>query len=350
MASTEPRTRPTTWPGSPGGSSELDELERAVLFTDTWASILVGRSEFADLFTLGKGLADLDEPSSFDVVARPRSPSRTASSTTRAATRSPARSARCGARSSPGSGGSRARGEAAQAAELRADGHPPARHARPRRRRSSPRPSSRFDAERVTGDLADAIVAITLGQGRPGDVATCRARASGGATPQDEQRYLFAPAESPDPAIVLEIFERAFAEVRTQDAPYLDQLAHAEPRGRPTGLEGTAPAGGTRRSSASRTCRTSAMIVSVTTFVSDPALAAEVRRFHEDHPVPMGQQQVAQILDLMDLHVSLASEAARRSQRRCARSPAEPGASTLLAREGPVEAASSANARQPARS
>ena len=49
-----------------------------------------------------------------------------------------------------------------------------------------------------------------------------------------------------------------------------------------------------------------AMIVSVTTFVSDPALSAEVRRFHEDHPVPIGQQQVAQVLDLMDLNASLA--------------------------------------------
>jgi hypothetical protein len=31
-----------------------------------------------------------------------------------------------------------------------------------------------------------------------------------------------------------------------------------------------------------------------------------VRRFHEDNPVPVGQQQLAQILDVMDLHVALA--------------------------------------------
>jgi len=29
-----------------------------------------------------------------------------------------------------------------------------------------------------------------------------------------------------------------------------------------------------------------------------------VRRFHEEKPVPVGQPQVAQILDLMDLNVS----------------------------------------------
>src|ERR1017187_806700 len=49
---------------------ELDEIERAVLFSDTWASILVGRSSFENLFTLAKGLVDLDEPATWSVVAR----------------------------------------------------------------------------------------------------------------------------------------------------------------------------------------------------------------------------------------------------------------------------------------
>src|ERR1039458_1893114 len=50
---------------------ELDELERAVLFTDTWASILVGKSDFADLLTLAKGLENLDEPAAWEVVRWP---------------------------------------------------------------------------------------------------------------------------------------------------------------------------------------------------------------------------------------------------------------------------------------
>jgi hypothetical protein len=41
------------------------------------------------------------------------------------------------------------------------------------------------------------------------------------ATPQDEQRYLFAPAGTEDVEVAMEVFGRAFGDVRTQDAPYL---------------------------------------------------------------------------------------------------------------------------------
>jgi len=49
-----------------------------------------------------------------------------------------------------------------------------------------------------------------------------------------------------------------------------------------------------------------AIVAGVLTFMTDPALAREVRQFHESHPVSVGQQQVAQILDLMDLNVDVA--------------------------------------------
>ena len=49
-----------------------------------------------------------------------------------------------------------------------------------------------------------------------------------------------------------------------------------------------------------------AMAAGVVTFASDAVFAREVRRFHEENPVLAGQQQVAQILDLMDLNVSVA--------------------------------------------
>jgi len=80
---------------------------------------------------------------------------------------------------------------------------------------------ARFDAGQVSGDLANAIVAITMQQGRLGDLETCEQRRENATSPQDEQRYLFAPASSGDPAVVLDTFARAFSTVRTQDAPYL---------------------------------------------------------------------------------------------------------------------------------
>ena len=295
-----------------GRLGELDELERAVLLSDTWASILVGKSQFADLFTLGKGLADLDEPSSFKVVADALSlADRIVGDTSRDALEGAVKTlwgpvfARLGWEPRPR--------ESSQAAELRAMA---IRQLGTLGRDESiiAEALSRFDTERVTGDLSDAIVAITLGQGRPGDVATCRTRQREALTPQDEQRYLFAPAESPDPATVLEIFERAFAEVRTQDAPY---LINSLMRNRTAGPQVWRALTGRWTEALDRFPDMShtAMIVSVTDFVSDQALATDVRRFHEDHPVPMGQQQVEQILDLMDLHVALAGRSVATLQR-----------------------------------
>ena len=282
---------------------ELEEIERAVLFSDTWASILVGRSSFEDLLTLSRGLVDLDEPSTWGVVFGAIAlADRIVDEAGRDALASAVQRlcgpvfARLGWRP--------VAGESSQAAELRAavlavlgtfgkDAGVIAEAA------------ARFDAGEVSGDLADAIVSITMHQNRPGDVALCEQRHALAATPQDERRYLFAPASSPDPSVAMGTFERAMTDVRTQDAPY---LIGALVRNRVAGPRtwramterwaeaiGRFPAGSPV-----------AMVAGVSTFVTDPAFAAEVRRFHESNPVPVGQQQVAQILDVMDLHVAVA--------------------------------------------
>ena len=282
---------------------ELDQLERAVLFADTWAAILVGRSDFSDLFALGSGLAALDEPSSFDVVATALSlANRIVDDAGRGALADATRAlwgpvlARLGWEPRDG--------ESPQAAQVRAMA---VRQLGTLGRDESVIAESlaRFDAEEVSGDLADAIVAITLAQGRAGDVATCRRRQGSAATPQDEQRYLFAPAESPDTSVILETLDRALTEVRTQDAPYLINVLMQNRR---AGEQVWRALTARWEEALERFPNMAhvAMIVPVTGFVSDPAFAREVRQFHEDHPVPMGQQQVAQVLDLMDLHLALA--------------------------------------------
>jgi puromycin-sensitive aminopeptidase len=282
---------------------DLDELERAILFTDTWAAILVGRSDFADLFALAKGLGDLDEPSAFDVVA-------TALSLAERIVGDDDREAlAAGVQGLWGPVFSRlgwepAEGEPVQAPQLRAMA---IRQLGTLGRSESIISTAlqRFDDELVSGDLADAIVAITLAQGRPGDVATCRSRQRTAATPQEEQRYLFAPAETPDTSVISEAFDLAFSEVRTQDAPYLIRMLM---RNRHAGPQVWRSLVGRWDDALDRFPNMAhvAMMSSVTEFVSDLALTAEVRRFHEGHPLPMGQQQVAQVLDLMDLHAALA--------------------------------------------
>jgi puromycin-sensitive aminopeptidase len=165
--------------------------------------------------------------------------------------------------------------------------------------------ASRFDAGSLHGDLADAIVAITMHQQRVGDVAVCEQRRASAATPQDEQRYLFAPAGTDDVDVAMESFGRAYGDVRTQDAPY---LIGALVRNRVSGPVVWRAMSERWAEAIERFPVGSAvaMAAGVVTFASDAAFAREVRRFHQENPVPAGQQQVAQILDLMDLNVSVA--------------------------------------------
>jgi puromycin-sensitive aminopeptidase len=282
---------------------DLDELERAGLFTDTWASIVVGRSDFADVLTLAKGLAQLDEPAAWNVVEWALSlADRIIDDSEREALAGAVRAlwgpvfARLGWEPAPR--------ESSQASELRGIAIRQL-GTLGRDKTIVAEAIASFDAGRVSGDLADAIVTITMNEGRPDDVDTCDARRREATTPQDEKRYLLAPADSPHPEVVLETFERAFGEVRTQDAP---NLIRSLMRNRLAGPEVWRALTGRWGDAMERFPVTSyvGMVSSVHTFVADPAFAAEVRRFHTTNPVPVGQQQLDQLLDLMVLHVALA--------------------------------------------
>ena len=281
---------------------ELDALERAVLLADTWSSILVGRSRFSDLFTLARGMARFDEPSAWGLIGRAVAlADRLLDEGGRVALAAVVRSlytpvfARLGWEPLDA--------ESAQASELRALvvsilGH------QGRDADIIAEATRRFDAGDVSGDLADAVVSITLGQGRPGDGAICDERRRNAASPQEEQRYLFASAASGDRDVVLRAFERCFDEVRTQDAPYLIGVLM---RNRDTGEE-VWRRYATRQGEALErfpSMSYSGMVSGAAGFV-DAKLAGEVRAFHEAHPLPVGQQQVLQILDLMDVNVAVA--------------------------------------------
>jgi hypothetical protein len=283
---------------------ELDDLERAVLFSDTWASILVGQSSFVDLFVLAKGLLDVDEPSTWNVVVRAFDMAdRMLDEDERGALAAVVQSL-C-APVLKRLGWDPLKGETTQAGELRAI-MVGALGIYGRDQSVVAEALARFDDEKVSGDLADAIVAITMQQDRPGDPEACEKRREAATNPQDEQRYLFAPASSTNPAVVVDAFERAFTTVRTQDAPY---LVRALMRNRGAGpkvwkmmtdrwdeADALFPDGSNV-----------AMVAGVMTFGAHGNLATEVRQFHESHPVKVGQQQVEQFLDLMDLHVALAA-------------------------------------------
>ena len=105
--------------------------------------------------------------------------------------------------------------------------------------------------------------------------------------------------------MVLSAFERAFGDVRTQDAPYLirglltNLVAGREVWSRLVARWDEALERFPETSHAP-------MAGGVESFIGDPAFAASVRAFLESHPVPTGQRQIAQGLDVMDVNVAWA--------------------------------------------
>jgi puromycin-sensitive aminopeptidase len=277
--------------------TELDVLERAVLFSDTWAAVMVGGATLHGLLTLATGLTYLDEPSTWSVIGQ--------------AIGMIDRIADDEERTELGGVVRRlyqpvlkrltwnpAAGESEQAGELRGMvvemlgiyGHDSDVVAEALRR---------FDANEVSGDLARAIVMIAADQHRTGTSAILDERRKSATTPQDEQRYLFALAGIPSEAVALETLEKCLSEFRSQDAPFLmgamvanrsigefvwrwiterwDQLTeHFIPD------------------------MHAMMLGGVVTLFKDGELAREVRAFHESNPLQSRHVTLIQMLDRLE--------------------------------------------------
>ena len=199
--------------------TELDVLERAVLFSDTWAAVMVGGATLQGLLTLATGLTDLDEPSTWSVIGQAIGMiDRIANDEERVELGGVVR--RLYQPVLQRLTWNPAAGESEQAGELRGMviemlgiyGHDSDVIAEALRR---------FDANEVSGDLARAIVMIAADQHRPGTSAILDERRKNATTPQDEQRYLFALAGIPSEAVALETLEKCLSEFRSQDAPFL---------------------------------------------------------------------------------------------------------------------------------
>ena len=282
---------------------ELDEIERAVLFSDTWAAVMVGGASLSGLLGLATGLRGLDEPSSWRVIHQSLAMvDRIADEDGRAAL---ARAAlRIFGPELERLGWEQRDDETTQAGELRTIAVE-ALGTYGRDEVVITEALRRFDATELVGDLARPIITITAIANRPGTLATLDERRRSAATPQEEQSYLFAMAQVPDEASALEVFDRCLTDIRSQDAPYLvtallgqrDQGPAVWRRLRdrwdevlayfPEGMQAFATLG-------------------VRGIIGDEGLAREIRAFHESHPLAAAQQRVLQALDLMDQGVAFA--------------------------------------------
>ncbi len=288
---------------------DLDELERAVLFSDSWAATLVGRSTLDGLLLLTKGLGDLDEPATWGVAKEALTMvNRLVDDDGRAALASVTRSlyeplfARLGWEP--------IKGESEQAGELRAlaiqllgtYGQDEAIIAESFRR---------FDANELVGDLAAPVLAIVVNQNRAGDLDECERRRKNAATPQDEQRYLRGLSGFSEERVALDAANKCFGEIRSQDASAVLGLLSMNATTGPS----------VWRLIASRWNEALAkfppntlsyMTLGIRTFINDATFADEVEAFHTSHQLSGEQRTVQQNIELM--RVGLTFAAAMREQ------------------------------------
>jgi aminopeptidase N len=282
----------------------LDELERAVLFADTWAALFAGETSWQNFLQLARGLGDFDEPASWNVI------SHAFEFASRVATEDDQRS-RLAAQASEIFGPQLARlgwdhrdGEDELAVQVRSIvigslgtvGHDEAVRAEALRR---------FDANEVDGDLARSVLRIVSTVDRPGDYERVLDRFHSATNPQEQQRYLWALADFTDEEHAMDAAERCFSEFRTQDAPTVLGLLTRNPvtgqsiwryvAGRWDEAMAKFPANGR-----SRVCS------GIPFMITDREFAAEVAAFHRSHPIAGEERSIEQLIEKMEIGLDFA--------------------------------------------
>ena len=277
--------------------TELDVLERAVLFSDTWAAVMVGGATLEGLLTLATGLAELDEPSTWSVIGQAiamidriaNEQERTALSAVVRRLYQPVLTRLTWTPKS---------GESEQAGELRGMviemlgtyGHDEAVVAEA---------LARFDANEVSGDLARAIVMIAANEHRPGTVGILDERRKAANSPQEEQRYLFALAGIPSEEVAAETLKRCLTEFRSQDAPFLMGALIANRTVGEFAWRWITERWG-QLTEHFITDMHAPMINGLVTLFKNSELAREVRSFHESNPLQARHITLVQMLDRLE--------------------------------------------------
>ena len=122
--------------------------------------------------------------------------------------------------------------------------------------------------------------------------------------PQDQLRYLYALAESPDPALRLRTLELMMSsEVRSQDAPFVIASVMSQPDAARAVWEWIEE--GWDRIVARFPSTLLIRILEATAGFALPEVAGAVHRFFESHDLPVSTTRTDQILERMDVNVAL---------------------------------------------
>ena len=286
-----------------GSLDGLDELERAVLFADTWAALFSNQILWADFIALAKGLGDVDEPATwslihavFDFASRAANEDqRNRLAVTVGDVFSP-QLARLGWDPASTDSELAAQVRAITISTLGTYGHDANVVAEAQRR---------FDTGTLEGDTANAILRVTANANRPGDYEEFLKRFENALDPQEEQRYQRALAHFPDPDIALDAARRCLEEFRTQDGPMtLGLLTRNRVSGPAVWRFITErwdeamerfPVNGRDR-----------MCVGIPTFIADRAFADSVASFCDTHPIAGEQRTIAQHIERMRIGLDFA--------------------------------------------
>jgi puromycin-sensitive aminopeptidase len=282
---------------------QLDEIERAVLFADSWAALFSSRTTWSDFLGLARRLGDKDEPTSWRFIAQAFDfAQRAADDRQRRDLAHPVREifgpqlARLGY--------DVREGESPLAGQVRATaigilGTLGADEV-VQERCADLTSRGEFD-----GDMARAALRVTAGLNRREDFDLFLQRARDAESPQIQQRYQWGLADFTEEPFALEAAEHCFNEFRTQDAPIVLGLLSRQ--------RATGPAVWKLVTSRWNEIRDrfppnvqSRVTSGVPTFIADHPFAAEVAEFHRSHPIPGEERLLEQLLERLRVGLDFA--------------------------------------------
>jgi puromycin-sensitive aminopeptidase len=154
-------------------------------------------------------------------------------------------------------------------------------------------------------DTESTVLDIVATTGGEAEYEAYLARYRSPATPQEENRYLYALASFDDPDLSARTFDLAMSEVRTQNAPFVIQSLVVNRKTGPSiwhrvteewdAMVAKFPSNILPR-----------MLDGVRVLCSPASLADEVTAFIESHPLPAGGKSVEQILERLAVNVAFA--------------------------------------------
>ena len=281
--------------------AELDELERATLVADSWASLFAGHITWNAFLAIANGLGDQDEPTPWATVATAFDfANRALTVEQRATLREQVRALfarqfdRLGWDAKPGESELTPQLRAIVLGALGTIGEDQSIRDEAVRR---------FEANSMDGDLARTILRIVALQNLPGDFDVFLDRFQSAQTPQEEQRYQWGLADFPDEQLALRAVTLCFSEFRNQDSAIVLGLLTRNAETGPVVWKAL-----TKRwdealekfplNSHSR------LTFGLRTFITDEQFADEVEAFHTNHPIGGEQRTVQQEIERMRVGLS----------------------------------------------